>query len=219
MRTLTHSRICFTALGLLVGAARGELVFESTELVLTPRPGERSLAGEFRFINRGDAPVTLTEVSSGCSCTVPEAAEAPVAAGAAGVVPVTFKAGTRQGRQVQPITVRTSDGKVYDLRVVADIPVRVTITPRLLAFTRGGSEPREATLTYGANSPVTLLGVVASGPGFVVEGEPALVDDVLKVRFRYVGAASESARETARVRVRDTTGEEHTDVLYLRHLP
>lgn len=222
MQAKTLSRIF--AAGLAVGfawatVARADLVFESEELVLKPIPGERKLAGEFRFTNRGDVPVTLTEVSSGCSCTVPEAAEGPVAAGAAGVVPVTYSPGARQGRQVQPVTVRTSDGKVYELRVVADLPVRVTIAPRMLVFSGPAPEPREITLTYSADTPVTLLEVVSRTSAFVVEGTPALAGDVLKVRFRYAGEAADEARATARVRVRDAAGVEHTDVLYLRHAP
>jgi len=207
------------ALSLGAAVGRADLVFEADELVLKPRPGERKLAGEFRFTNRGDAPVTVTEVSSGCSCTLPEAAEGAVAAGATGVVPVTYSPGSRQGRQVQPVTVRTSDGKVYELRVVAELPVRVTITPRMLVFSGPAPEPREITLTYSADTPVTLLEVVSRTSAFVVEGTPALAGDVLKVRFRYAGEAADEARATARVRVRDAAGVEHTDVLYLRHTP
>ncbi len=222
MQAKTFSRVVAVRLAVLfalAAATRAELVFETTELVLKPRPGERKLAGEFRFTNRGDVPVTLTEVSSGCSCTVPEAAEAPVAAGANGVVPVTYSPGSRHGRQVQPVTVRTSDGKVYELRVVADLPVRVTIAPRMLVFSGPAPEPREITLTYSADTPVTLLDVVSRTPAFVVEGQPALAGDVLKIRFRYAGGASEDLRATVRVRVRDAGGVEHADVLYLRHAP
>ena len=220
MRPQRLFRICFATLGLLLGtAARGELVFESTELVLKPRPGERKLTGEFHFTNRGEAPVTLTEVSSGCSCTVPEAAEGAVAPGALGVVPVTYSPGSRQGRQIQPVTVVTSDGKTYELRVVADLPVRVTIAPRLLVFSGPAPEPRGITLTYSADTPVTLLEVISRPPAFVVEGTPALEGDELRIRFRYAGEAADDVRATARVRVRDAAGVEHTDVLYLRHAP
>lgn len=212
--------LAFILVGLgALAAGRAELVFDSAELVLKPRPGEHKLTGEFHFTNLGTAPVSLTEVSSGCSCTVPEASEVPIAAGARGVVPVTYSPGSRQGRQVQPITVLTSDGKTYELRVVADLPVRVLISPRLLLFSGSASEPREITLTYSADTPVTLLEVVSHSTSFVVDGQPVLEGDVLKIRFRYTGAASEDARESARVRVRDAAGVEHSDVFYLRHLP
>ena len=210
-KTLPRSFAFVLAGFFALAAARAELVFESDEIVLKPRPGERELVGEFHFTNRGAAPVSLTEVSSGCSCTVPEAAEEAVAAGARGVVPVTYHPGSRQGRQIQSITVLTSDGKTYELRVVAD--------PRLLLFSGPTPEPREITLTYSADTPVTLLEVVSRTAAFVVEGQPALAGDMLKIRFRYAGEASDDARATARVRVRDAAGVEHTDVLYLRHLP
>jgi len=218
-KTLPRSFAFVLAGFFALAAARAELVFESDEIVLKPRPGERELVGEFHFTNRGAAPVSLTEVSSGCSCTVPEAAEEAVAAGARGVLPVTYHPGSRQGRQVQSITVLTSDGKTYELRVVADLPLRVLIAPRLLLFSGPTPEPREITLTYSADTPVTLLEVVSRTAAFVVEGQPALAGDMLKIRFRYAGEASDDARATARVRVRDAAGVEHTDVLYLRHLP
>ena len=216
---LTRSLLAAGLVAFAFAPARAELVFDSDEIVLKPRPGERKLAGEFHFTNRGEAPVTLTEASSGCSCTVPEAAEGAVAAGARGVVPVTYSPGSRQGRQIQPVTVVTSDGKTYELRVVADLPVRVLIAPRLLLFSGAAPETRDITLTYSADTPVTLLEVLSRTPAFVVEGAPALDGDVLKIRFRYAGEAAEDARATARVRVRDAAGVEHTDVLYLRHVP
>jgi hypothetical protein len=95
----------------------------------------------------------------------------------------------------------------------------VTITPRMLVFSGPAPEPREITLTYFADTPVTLLEVVSRTTTFVVEGQPVLAGDVLKVRFRYAGDAAEEAQATARVRVRDAAGVEHTDVLYLRHTP
>lgn len=195
------------------------LAFESAELTLAPKPGEEEIRGGFRFKNTGDAPVRITKVHSGCLCTVPETPAEAVAPGAEGSLPILYKPGQRTGRQETVLHVETSDGARHALRLVVDLPVRVSFAPRLLLFRGGERESRTATITFPGDSQTELLGVTVAGAEFEIVGRPALEQGTLKLELRFAGDAAATARATARIRTRDSAGAEHTDVLYLRHTP
>lgn len=196
------------------------LEFEATEVVVKPStPGEKKLTGEFKFKNTGDAPVTITEVHSGCGCTTPERPKEPIAPGASGVIPVTYAGGERQGKQTQHIQVKTSDGADISLRLVAELPTRVTFAPRMLLFNKDEREAKTATLTYGSDTPVTVVSVASKAPGFELAEPEKLEGDVLTLKFRYVGAAEADTRGVIEIRTRGASGLENTDLLYVRHRP
>lgn len=189
-------------------------------MVVKPsKPGEKKLTTEFKFKNTGDSPVTITSVHSGCGCTVPEAPKDAVAPGAGGVIPVIYSADGRQGRQTQHIQVKTSDGKDFSLRLVAELPTRVAFAPRMLLFAKGEREPKVATLTYGDDTPVTVVEVVSKSSDFELAEPEKLEGDVLTLRLRHVGAAESDGRGTVSIRTRGASGAENTDLLYLRHRP
>lgn len=218
MRSLvSHAIACaalFAALPLLA-----ELKFESPEIVLTPKVGEKSLLAEFKFTNTGEAPITITNVHSTCGCTVPDKPAAAVMPGASGVIPVTYKPADRQGRQAQSIEIETSDGKRQELRLVVDLPIRVAFAPRLVLFRAADPEPKTATITFGEADKTELLDVTEQSPDFELVGDAQLEQGVLKLSVRYVGSANSDARASVRIRNRDSSGAEHTDILYLRHSP
>ncbi len=198
---------------------RAELSFQSVELVLRPEVGEKSVRGEFAFKNTGDAPISITEVSSTCGCTVPEKPEGVFAPGAAGILPVLLKISDRTGLMSQTVTVTMSDGREQKLSVVANVPARVTFAPRLLLFRAGSPEPKSTVLTFDPASKTTLLDVETTSESFAIVGTPTLVDDRLKIELRHTGTASDDARASIRVRTRDGRGVEHTDLVYARHTP
>ncbi len=204
---------------LSAGAAFATLTFEATELTLKPESGEKKLSGEFVFTNTGDAPVTVTDVSASCGCTTPTPPKEAVAPGAKGVIPVGYSTDGRQGRQQQTIFVKTSDGQTHQLRLVVELPVRVSFAPRLLVFSKGGRDAKSATLTFGDDLPVTLVGVESTTPAFEVVETPRVEDAVLKVDLRFTGDSAESARGVVRIRTKGASGAEHTDLLYVRHTP
>jgi hypothetical protein len=45
---------------------------------------------EFKFTNKGKAPIVLNDVKASCGCTVPEWTRTPVAPGANGTIKVTY---------------------------------------------------------------------------------------------------------------------------------
>jgi hypothetical protein len=199
--------------------ARADIRFTQAEITLKGAPGDAEIRGSFTFTNTGDAAVEITRVASGCGCTVPEKPAGPVAAGAKGAIPVVYRPGTRQGPQSQTIVVETSDGKSHELRVLVDVPARVSFAPRLVLFRGGETGPKTATLTYAAETKTRLLGVSTQAAAFAVEGESRLDGDVLKLSIRHVGDATAEARGTVRVLSRDGAGREHTDLVYVRHTP
>lgn len=203
----------------LVCPVQAALEFAATEITLKPALGEKTIVAEFKFKNTGDAPLAITRVHSGCGCTVPEKPAEPIAPGASGVIPVTYKPGDHQGPQHQQIEVETADGKVQQLRLVIDLPVRISFAPRLLLFRGADQEPKTATVTYGADDKTEFLGVTLQSPAFEVVGEPKLENSVVKIVIRHSGPADADARASVRVRTRDSAGVEHTDLLYLRHSP
>lgn len=207
------------ALTFTAASLRAELEFEKTELTVKPKPGETRLTATFKFKNTGDTAVTITDITSGCGCTVPTWSREPIPPDGVGEVPVTYATGGRQGRQTQTVHVSTSDGGRQDLVLVADLPVRVSFEPRMLVIGRDSDESKQATVTYSDDTPVTLLGVELGNRAFELTEEPVMKDNVLKFSVRHVGAAGEDARGTVRIRTRGQSGTEHIDLVYLRHLP
>jgi hypothetical protein len=215
----TRSAVLTCALLAVALSLRAELKFEATEMSLKPKIGEKELRAEFKFTNTGIEPVSIKSVHSSCGCTVPDKPTDPIAPNASGIIPVSYKPADRQGRQTQTIQVETSDGKNHELRLVVDLPVRVTFTPRLVLFRGAEAEAKLATVTFGESDGTTLLEVTEQSPAFEVVGEPKLEQGVLKLSVRHIGAADADARASVRIRTRDSAGEEHTDILYLRHSP
>lgn len=198
---------------------RADLEFESADLALKPKLGEKTVTAEFKFKNTGASPVTITRVHSGCGCTVPEKPAEPIAPGTSGIIPVIYKPGDRQGPQSQLIGVETADGKTYRLRLDVDLPVRISFAPRLLLFRGDDAEAKTAVITFGGDEKPELLGVSVQSPAFEIVGEPALEDRVLKLTLRHVGPTDADARASVRIRTRTDAGGEHTDILYVRHAP
>jgi hypothetical protein len=213
--TIPAALVC--ALLATASSLRAELKFESSEVFLKPKIGEKELRAEFKFTNTGLEPISIKNVSSSCGCTVPAKPTDAIAPNAGGVIPVSYKPADRQGRQVQSIEVETSDGKRHELRLVVDLPVRVTISPRLVLFRGADAEPKLATVTFGESEGTTLIDVTEQSPAYEIVGEPKLEQGVLNLSLRHIGAADADARASVRIRTRDSAGEEHTDVLYLRH--
>jgi hypothetical protein len=212
------------ALGLagvfLVSPASAAIEFEATEVTIKPvAGGPRTLTAEFKFKNTGAQPVSIVEVAASCGCTAPEAPKEPVAAGASGVIPVNYAAGERQGRQTQSIRVRTSEGENLELRLVVDLPVRVSFAPRLLLLGPGEASTKTATVTFGDDLPMTLLEAVSDRPGFEMAEPPKLEDNVLKLVVRVVGESPGDGRGVIRIRTKGASGTEYTDLLYTRYRP
>ena len=187
---------------------RAELRFDETVITLKPAgTGDAKLTAEFAFTNTGPTPIAITEVYSGCLCTVPERPEKAIESGARGVIPVEFSTRGRQGTQRQTVQVKSSDGATHVLTLVAELPVRVAFAPRLLVFRGGETAPRAATVTYGDDLPVELLGVEVDGRRDIDGVDFRIIDQVAPVAV--VAARAEFARKFCRqLRARAADGDQ-----------
>ena len=63
---------------------------------------------DFEFINSGKEPLIISNAAGSCGCTVPEWPKEPIAAGAKGVIKVTFNSAGKQGMQDKTVTLQSN---------------------------------------------------------------------------------------------------------------
>lgn len=66
----------------------------------------------WRFVNAGNRPLIISNVSAGCGCTVAEKPEEPIAAGKEGVIRAKFDSKGRMGTQLKDVYVSANTGDV-----------------------------------------------------------------------------------------------------------
>ena len=66
--------------------------------------GEKAIFS-FKFKNKGDSDLVISQVKSSCGCTVPRFPKEPIPPGDGGVIKVTFDSSGRKGKQNKGITV------------------------------------------------------------------------------------------------------------------
>lgn len=119
--------------------AHAELQWQQRRLVLEPAIGAHEVVGIFEFVNRGTQAVRVTDVQSGCGCTVAVLDQDVVMPGEKGRVRATFHVGDRQGRQSVAVTVTAHEPAVrtYDLTLEVVVQEFATVSPRLLHWRVG----------------------------------------------------------------------------------
>ncbi|NLF42972.1 MAG: DUF1573 domain-containing protein [Bacteroidales bacterium] len=76
----------------------------------------------FKYKNTGKSALVISEVKSGCGCTVGEYSKEPIAPGDGGVITVTFNSAHRQGAQTQNIRVlANTNPNVHVLRITSEV--------------------------------------------------------------------------------------------------
>ncbi len=97
-------------------------VFERTHFDFGNLISGEKVTFSFRFENKGSAPLIVSNVTSGCGCTVADYPKDPVLPGKSGRVKVNFNSTGRSGRQVQSVQVFTNaDPPQYQLTVTAEV--------------------------------------------------------------------------------------------------
>src|SRR5205807_141691 len=100
--------ICaFTLSIFLCAAARAQLKWEQTMIVLHPAADDTEAVGHFKYQNVGTEPICFKSIHPSCGCTTAQSQREEVAAGEQGEITATFKIGNRVGLQVKTITVET----------------------------------------------------------------------------------------------------------------
>ncbi len=191
------------------------LVFKTTRVELKPpAEGVASLDAEFPFANTGAETVRILETHAACGCTVPEIAEKTYAPGAAGVVKVRFDIGGRQGQQVKQVTIRTDAGD-HLLTLVADLPQRLLVTPRLHVF-RAGERDRVFKVEIRSDAPVKKIELGAPSPLYAAELVELKPGTDYEVRLKLAEDAPEDLRETLYVRTTGASGIDYVDSFFIR---
>ncbi len=65
----------------------------------------------FKFTNKGDADLLITNAQGSCGCTVPEYPKEPIKPGESGQIKVAYSSGSQQGQQSKTVTLTTNSAK------------------------------------------------------------------------------------------------------------
>ena len=155
-------------------SAHAQLTWEKTEIELRPKPGEEEAVAQFKYTNKGDKPVRITNVKSSCGCTVPALKKNDVAPGESGEITATFKIGGRTGTQVKTVAVSTDDASqpMTNLVLKAVIPEVAQVQPAFVWWETGEApKPKTITLKAGKEVPITTIAVTSSSPEFSTQVE------------------------------------------------
>ena len=74
----------------------------------------------FEFINDGDAPLIINDVSRSCGCTTPDWTREPVPANGKGFIQVSYNPKGRPGAFTKTVTVK-SNASEYVLRIKGEV--------------------------------------------------------------------------------------------------
>ena len=170
----TTKALCTLAALALAASAHAQLTWEKTEVELRPKPGEEEAVAQFKYTNKGDKPVRITNVKSSCGCTVPALKKNEVAPGESGEITATFKIGGRTGTQVKTVAVSTDDPAqpMTNLVLKAVIPELVQVQPAFVWWQTGEApKPKTITVRAGNEVPITTIAVTSSSPEFTTKVE------------------------------------------------
>jgi hypothetical protein len=79
---------------------------------------------QFKFFNKGNAPLLITDVKASCGCTTPDWTKSPVLPGQSGLVSASFDPSKRPGNFDKTITV-TSNAEQVTLRITGEVAAKV----------------------------------------------------------------------------------------------
>ncbi len=157
-----------------LSTAHAQLAWEKTEVELRPKPGDEEAVAQFKYTNKGDKPIRITNVKSSCGCTVPALKKNEVAPGESGEIVATFKIGGRTGTQVKTVRVDTDDPSQPSANLVlkALIPQGVQVQPAFVFWQTGeAAKPKTITVRAGEGSALDNVDVTSSSPDFTTKVE------------------------------------------------
>ena len=131
-----------TLLIFLATASYGELVLDQNPLEINPKPEDEIV----ETTNKNSKPVRITGLDSSCSCLEASLDKAVYEPGEKGTGKAKFKISSFTGKQEKALHIYTDDPAEPDkvLMAIIDVPVMVTVEPRLLEWIVGEKpEPRD----------------------------------------------------------------------------
>ena len=149
-----------------------ELEFEAETIELKAAPEDLKSGGVFRFINRGNDPITISEVKTSCGCTTADLEKKEYQPGESGEIEAFLTIGNRRGQQRKRIQVFTDSPKerIHSLTLVVDIPEILVVQPRMLVWRRSEpNEPKTITAKIVHDGPFRINSVDAPDDDFRIE--------------------------------------------------
>jgi hypothetical protein len=164
--------------------AQAQLAWEKTELELNPAPGADSAVATFKYENKGDKSIHISNVRTSCGCTTAALAKNDVAPGEKGEIVATLKTGDRVGLQQKTVTVETDDPKTPStvLTLKANIVQLLELQPAFVSWA-ANEDPKPKTIVAKAGKGVTVksLDVTSSAPDFATKVEPGSAAGEFKI--------------------------------------
>lgn len=161
-------RFLLAALGaLLVAHARAGLVLDQDPLELFPKAEDEEIEGTFTFTNKGDRVMRVTGLESSCSCLEATVDKAIYQPGEKGKGRAKFKVSSFTGRHEKVLHIYTNLPDTPDvvLTAVIEIPVVVSVEPKLIEWVAGGKpEAREFVVRMTGKDPIRILQVESTRP-------------------------------------------------------
>ena len=196
----------------LASAARSELVWEKTELELSPAVGDETAVGHFKYQNKGDKQIAIKSVTTSCGCTAASAKQT-ADPGEKGEVTATFKIGDRTGVQQKTINVVTGDPAhpTMALMLKVTIPTVLELQPTFV-YWQSGEEPKPKTMIAKVGAGITIknLEVVSSHPDFTAKVEKGKAKDEFQINI----APRQTTQAVAATLTIKPTLEKGTKILY-----
>jgi len=208
--------LCFFSL-LLPLLGRGALVWETRQVILPVRAGDKEAVGLFPFKNTGKAAVTITDIRASCECTAAELAQRTYAPGEAGAIRVVFTVGERTGPQDRIITVSTDDAAepAIQLRLLVDIPNLLSYSAKMVYWPVGGQAGEKSIdVSAAGDARIAVLELKEIVPAqATVRIETVEAGTKYRVFFR-PGRVDLPWMATATFNVRLEDGGQHSFILY-----
>jgi hypothetical protein len=116
--------ITLAAASLSWSGAKAQLTWEKKALALTPDSKAMTASAEYPFVNKTTHPITITSVTTSCTCLKAEANAKTYAPGEKGVIKVLFNIEDRTGVHEKKVLVETDTekGQPMELAFKATLP-------------------------------------------------------------------------------------------------
>lgn len=146
-------------IGVLPAFADSGLDFPRKEIRVEGAYEQKRVRAVYPFAVESKEGVRIEKISTSCGCTLARASKSAFEPGESGEIRVVFELEGRQGLQRKTIRVRTDQGETV-LALVADIPVRWEMRPRVLAWKRGeGRDSQTAEVRFLDGNTYELVAI------------------------------------------------------------
>ncbi len=128
--------ICVLAAMVGSAAAQGQLVFAEPVHDFGRVPAVRKVSHRFQAVNKGDAPVHISQVRPSCGCTSAVLGQTTVPPGGKVELEVTFDPGSFQGNVNKSVVVYSDDlrSPVQTVSFLAEVVRNITLSANAVTF-------------------------------------------------------------------------------------